>query len=223
MLCICENRFVLVLSFLWNYSIFSQGISARLVTALSVCEYGTECTLSYTNISVVKFFFFHRLISSPSAKHSNLEVCLWYNGQQWPFTPGQQQDIWPLYSTSGLLSNICVRQQGSKRISTHLIGSFVDLFRKNTWTSCPFHSPPYLRGWRGTSALQVAFDGLAKHLVQTSNPTTLVILQEVQHDFSPLFCVYFTVYLVHCFCWYLTRCMIFIEITWWTWTLSSNT
>lgn len=134
MLCVCKNRFVHVLSFLWNYSIFFQGITVQQVTALSVCEYGTEHTLSRTNFSVVKFLIFlHRLILSASGKFSSLEICLWYNGpqeEQRPFISGQQQEIWPLYPTSCLLSNIYVRQQRSKLVSAHFTGLFVDLFWK---------------------------------------------------------------------------------------------
>lgn len=44
----------------------------------------------------------------------------------------------------------------------------------------------------------------------------------VQYDFFLLFCAYFVVYPARCFCWYLTRCKLFIETTWWIWTFSSN-
>lgn len=62
---------------------------------------------------MAKFLLFlHKLILLASGKFSRLEICLWYNHPQeepWLFTSGQQQELWLLYATSGLLPNICAR------------------------------------------------------------------------------------------------------------------
>lgn len=221
MFCICENRFVLVLSFLCNYSIFSQGISAQQVTALSVnMELNAHChtpTFLWWKFCFFSTDWYHQLLESfPAWRYVSGTTVLRRSNGHSHLASSSKYD---LYKPPQVFCQISVSDsKGPGESPLIWLVSLLTCSGRNTWTSCPFHSPPYLRGWRGTSALQVAFDGLAKALSTNLKSHHCGNVTGCSMWFvSPVLCLFYSIsvyqYTVHCFCWYLTRCKLFIEIT----------
>lgn len=172
-LCLWEQICSCVLSFLWNYSILYQRIAAQQVAALSVCEYGTEYTLSHTNLSWQNFYcsstnwYCQLLVSFPGWRYVSGTIIL-RRSHGYLHLTSRSYDF---YTPPQVFCQISVPDsKRSKLLFAHLIGFFVDLFWKKHMNIICFSLSPYLWVWRSISVLQVAFDCLANHSVQTSNP-----------------------------------------------------